>query len=104
MMHRRMNGIEMPPALTRRALLGSALTTPMLAAPMLAAPAIAADAPVRIGVLVDESGPYHDIGGPGSAEAARMAAEDFGGSVLGRPIEIALMSFSVDRGLTLRLP
>lgn len=42
----------------------------------------------RIGVLNDQSGPYADQGGLGSVLAARMAAEDFGGSVLGRKIEI----------------
>ena len=34
------------------------------------------------------SGPYADITGQGSVTAARMAVEDFGGKVLGRPIEI----------------
>jgi len=43
---------------------------------------------VRIGVLNDQSGLYADLGGPGSVTAARMAAEDAGGSVLGKPIEI----------------
>ena len=43
---------------------------------------------LRIGVLNDMSGPYADIGGPGSVLAARMAAEDFGGRVLNVPIEI----------------
>ncbi len=43
---------------------------------------------MRIGVLNDMSGPYADIGGPGSVLAARMAAEDFGGKVLNVPIEI----------------
>jgi len=43
---------------------------------------------LRIGVLNDMSGIYADIAGPGSVTAARMAAEDFGGSVLGRPIEV----------------
>jgi branched-chain amino acid transport system substrate-binding protein len=44
--------------------------------------------PFRIGVSNDESGPYADQGGAGSVLAARMAAQDFGGKVLGRPIEI----------------
>lgn len=39
-------------------------------------------------MLTDESGPYADSGGPGSVVAAQMAAADFGGSVLGKPIEI----------------
>ncbi len=44
--------------------------------------------PVRIGVLNDQSGIYADLSGQGSVIAARMAVEDFGGSVLGRPIDI----------------
>ncbi|MEP9369437.1 ABC transporter substrate-binding protein [Xanthobacter sp. VNH20] len=48
----------------------------------------AADGPVRIGVLNDQSGLYSEFGGIGSVEAAKMAVEDFGGKVLGRPIEI----------------
>jgi branched-chain amino acid transport system substrate-binding protein len=43
---------------------------------------------VKIGVLNDQSGLYADLGGPGSVVAARMAVEDFGGSVLGKPVEI----------------
>lgn len=43
---------------------------------------------VRIGVLNDQSGIYADLAGPGSVEAARMAVEDFGGKVLGKPIEV----------------
>jgi branched-chain amino acid transport system substrate-binding protein len=44
--------------------------------------------PVRVAVLTDENGPYTDSGGVGNITAARMAAQDFGGVVLGRPIEI----------------
>ncbi len=43
---------------------------------------------VRIGVLNDQTGPLSGYSGPGSAIAARMAVEDFGGSVLGKPIEV----------------
>jgi branched-chain amino acid transport system substrate-binding protein len=43
---------------------------------------------VKIGVLTDMSGVYSAIGGKGSVTAAKMAAEDFGGKVLGKPIEI----------------
>jgi branched-chain amino acid transport system substrate-binding protein len=46
------------------------------------------DGVVKIGVLNDQSGLYADLGGPGSVVAAKMAAEDFGGTVLGKPIEI----------------
>jgi branched-chain amino acid transport system substrate-binding protein len=55
---------------------------------LCATPCRAVDDPVRIGVLDDMSGPYAAVQGPGDALAARMAAEDFGGQVLGRPIEI----------------
>ncbi len=55
-----------------------------------AAPAWAAatDAAVRLGVLTDLSGAYSSITGKGSVVAARMAIEDFGGRVLGKPIEL----------------
>ena len=46
------------------------------------------DGVVKIGVLNDQSGLYADLGGPGSVVAARMAVEDFGGTVLGKPVEI----------------
>ncbi len=44
--------------------------------------------PLRIGVLNDQSGIYVDMAGQGSVIAAQMAVEDFGGKVLGRPIEV----------------
>jgi len=43
---------------------------------------------VKLGVLNDQSGIYADLSGKGSVVAARMAVEDFGGTVLGKPIEI----------------
>src|SRR6516164_3687541 len=43
---------------------------------------------VKIGILNDQSGVYADYGGKYSLEAARMAIEDFGGTVLGEKIEI----------------
>ena len=53
---------------------------------VLAGPASAQG--VKIGILNDQSGVYADYGGKYSLEAARMAVEDFGGSVLGEKIEI----------------
>jgi branched-chain amino acid transport system substrate-binding protein len=44
--------------------------------------------PVKIGVLTDMTSVYAAHGGPGSVEAARMAINDFGAAVLGRPIEL----------------
>jgi branched-chain amino acid transport system substrate-binding protein len=45
-------------------------------------------APLRIGVLNDESGVFADTSGLGSVLSAKLAAADFGGRVAGRPIEI----------------
>lgn len=61
-----------------------------LGALMLVTPATAqsTSAPLRIGVLNDQSGIYADLSGQGSVIAARMAVEDFGGKVLDRLIEI----------------
>ena len=47
-----------------------------------------ASKPVRIGVLEDMSGVFSDLGGPNTLVAAKMAVADFGGSVLGRAIEV----------------
>jgi branched-chain amino acid transport system substrate-binding protein len=44
--------------------------------------------PLKLGGILDMSGLYADITGPGSETAAKMAEEDFGGEVLGRRIEI----------------
>jgi branched-chain amino acid transport system substrate-binding protein len=43
---------------------------------------------VKIGILNDQSGVYADYGGKFSLEAAKMAIEDFGDSLLGQKIEI----------------
>lgn len=64
----------------------TAASTAMLAS----APASAqiSDDVVRIGIMADLTGPYSGNGGPGSVIAARMAVEDFGGKVNGKPVEI----------------
>ncbi len=46
------------------------------------------DGVVKIGVLTDMTGPLSDITGEGSVIAVKMAVEDFGGKVLGKPIEV----------------
>lgn len=43
---------------------------------------------VRIGVLADMGGPYGDVCGKNCVEAVKMAVEDFGGTVLGKPIDV----------------
>ena len=44
--------------------------------------------PVKIGFITDMSGLYADIDGPAGAEMIKWAAQDFGGKVLGRAIEV----------------
>ena len=54
-----------------------------------AAPVLAqGTGPVKIGFITDMSGLYADIDGPAGAEMVKWAAQDFGGKVLGRPIEV----------------
>jgi branched-chain amino acid transport system substrate-binding protein len=43
---------------------------------------------IKIGVLADMSSLYADLGGPGATVAAQMAVDDFGGTVLGKKIEV----------------
>jgi branched-chain amino acid transport system substrate-binding protein len=59
-----------------------------LLAAVLSSTSLAATPGVKIGVLTDLGGIYSDLGGPGSVVAAQMAVHDFGGSVLGQPIEV----------------
>ena len=56
-------------------------------AALTAGAAHAADT-VKIGFITDMSGLYADIDGQGGLEAIRMAVADFGGKVLGKPIEV----------------
>ena len=72
--------------ITRRAAL-SALAAAPLARPALIR-AQSSSAPVKIGLLSDVGGPYRHVGGPGSRIATEMAVADFGGSLLGRPIQV----------------
>jgi branched-chain amino acid transport system substrate-binding protein len=44
--------------------------------------------PVKIGFITDMSSLYADIDGPAGAEMIKWAVQDFGGKVLGRPIEV----------------
>jgi branched-chain amino acid transport system substrate-binding protein len=60
-----------------------------LAFALFAAPALA-DGSFTIGIMNDQSGPYADLAGPGSAKAMRMAVEDFGPEVLGRKIDVVV--------------
>lgn len=63
-------------------------TAALFAATAISSAAEISDSKVKIGILNDQSGVYADFGGKWSYEAAKMAAEDFGGTVLDAPIEI----------------
>ena len=69
-----------------RKIIGLALTAALSLATITNARA-GADV-VKIGVLNDQAGMNADLSGQGSVIAARMAAEDAGGSVIGKKIEI----------------
>jgi len=58
---------------------------------------------VKLGVLDDMSGPYAENSGPGDVLAVQMAVADFGGTVLGKPIEIVSgdLQNKVDIGLAI---
>ena len=60
-----------------------------LAIPIAAPPrGVAAEGPIKIAVITDMSGVYAALAGRGAVEATKMAVEDFGGTVLGRTIEV----------------
>lgn len=44
--------------------------------------------PVKIGFITDMSSLYADIDGPAGGEMVKWAVQDFGGKVLGRPVEV----------------
>ncbi|HZB54165.1 MAG TPA: ABC transporter substrate-binding protein [Reyranella sp.] len=68
---------------------------------LLSVSAVAQNNAVKIGVLDDMSGPYAENTGPGDVASVRFAIADFGGSVLGKPIELVTADFQskVDVGV-----
>ncbi len=73
----------------RKTVLSTLLTAGLLSTGLVTGTVQAQDVkPFRIGALVDMSGIYSALGGPGMVDVVKMAAEDFGGKVLGRPIEV----------------
>lgn len=68
---------------------------------VLSIPAFAQNNSVKIGVLDDMAGPYADNTGPGDVQSVKFAIADFGGSVLGKPIELVTADFQskVDVGV-----
>src|ERR1051326_6324257 len=75
---------------TPRSLLGAcfALSIVWMNALSGATAAEISDGIVRIGLILDLSGPYSANTGKGSAAAGKMAVDDFGKKVLGAPIEL----------------
>ncbi|MEP9352559.1 ABC transporter substrate-binding protein [Xanthobacter sp. KR7-65] len=76
--------------MTTKATTLTALCAALLAGAVLATPARAqyAGDSVKIGVLTDMSGAYSDLAGQGSVEAAKMAIEDFGKPINGKPVTL----------------
>jgi branched-chain amino acid transport system substrate-binding protein len=68
---------------------------------LLAGTALAQNKAVKIGVLDDMSGPYAENTGPGDVASVKFAIADFGGQVLGKPIELTTADFQskVDVGV-----
>ncbi|MDA9484356.1 ABC transporter permease [Bradyrhizobium sp. CCBAU 11445] len=60
----------------------------LVSAAGLLSAALITQAPLKIGVLSDFSSVYSDIGGMGNVEATKMAIEDFGGQMFGKPIDM----------------
>ncbi|SEP21260.1 amino acid/amide ABC transporter substrate-binding protein, HAAT family [Rhodopseudomonas pseudopalustris] len=69
---------------TRTLLAAAAMTMSVTTA----ARAQVSDDAVRIGVLTDHSGGFAHLVGKRSVDAAQMAVDDFGGTVLGKPISV----------------
>ncbi len=85
MVCRRQCGIDREAFMMKRILTGVfACALAMSASAALAQ----AKPPLKLGGILDMSSLYADITGAGKTTAAKMAAEDFGGEVLGRKIEI----------------
>ncbi|TAM41694.1 MAG: ABC transporter substrate-binding protein [Burkholderiaceae bacterium] len=65
---------------------------PLIAAIAIGLGSMAAQAqatgPIKIGMITDMSGIYADIDGPAGVEMVKWAVQDFGGKVLGQPIEV----------------
>ena len=71
-----------------KAALGAALLATALTAPAQDKGARISDGVVKIGVLTDINGPFMDNVGKGSIVATEIAIEEFGGKVLGYPVQM----------------
>lgn len=81
----------------------SAAVAAVVSCVLLGSVASAQNGAVKIGVLDDMSGVYADNTGPGDVLSVKLAIQDFGGSVLGKPIEMVSADFQnkVDVGVSI---
>ena len=78
----------------KKTLFSTLMAAAIVSAGTLTGAAQAQDAkPFRLGAMVDMSGIYSTLGGQGMVNSVKMAAEDFGGKVLGRPIEVLAANY-----------
>jgi branched-chain amino acid transport system substrate-binding protein len=83
---------------------GSSFTFASLILTCLASGAAAqADKAVKVGILNDQASVYSSISGSGSVAAAKLAIEDMGGTLLGKPIELVFADHAhkPDQGTTI---
>jgi len=61
------------------------------------------DKAVKVGILNDQASVYSSISGAGSVAAAKLAIEDMGGTILGKPIELVFADHAhkPDQGTTI---
>jgi branched-chain amino acid transport system substrate-binding protein len=83
-----LGGIKMAGITMRILGIGALVAVASQAAAQNARPVSVSDDAVKIGVVTDLSGVNLDYGGPSAVIAAQMAADDLGGRVLGKPIQI----------------
>lgn len=74
-----MPSLRLVPAALAVALLASSVPGPLRAQ---------GSGPIKIAVITDMSGVYASLSGQGAVEATKMAVEDFGGKLLGRPVVV----------------
>ena len=66
----------------------TALAVVLAAAGLCSHAALAQEQKVKIGLITDMSSLYADVEGKNGGVAIQMAIDDFGGKVLGMPIEL----------------
>ena len=75
----------------------------LILASLVSGAAAQSEKPVKVGILNDQASVYSSITGSGSVAAARLAIEDMGGTLLGKPIELVFADHAhkPDQGTTI---